>query len=355
MMIEPGNMIRTFEAYRTMRDHLTDNGVLAIWYPRGLDSKGILTKQYVQTLRSLKMNTEAFRNDAEFLILAFRHARAKPPSPAQLGQMLTLGEDSFALTAEFRRLEPQSYPVADDPQFVPITDQKPFLAGNVRYILSMPQVAELCALGIATLAAATCAVWWSLRRRGDPQIPGVSFAGLAGLAFLIGANFLMMEHTLVLTIFRRLYVYDDALALAAIGFLVLSGLGSLLAVNRFRLAFAALAALAMTLLLFLANRLAVYQLFLAMAPLGIASGMFFPAVFEAASRNPVAVFAFDALGAGAAALAATFIPIVWGIDAFLITAGFTFLATVAAATIFYRACSPRPSIARHSAIPAAVA
>ena len=30
MMIEPGNMVRTYEAYRLMRDHLTESGVLAI-------------------------------------------------------------------------------------------------------------------------------------------------------------------------------------------------------------------------------------------------------------------------------------------------------------------------------------
>ena len=72
MMIEPGNMIRTLEAYRLLRDHLTPQGILAIWYPSGLDAQGILTDQYVRTLRTLDMNTVAYRNDFEFLILAFR-------------------------------------------------------------------------------------------------------------------------------------------------------------------------------------------------------------------------------------------------------------------------------------------
>ena len=48
MMIEPGNMVRTLEAHRLLRDHLTDRGVLAIWYPRGLDTRGVLTDQYVR-------------------------------------------------------------------------------------------------------------------------------------------------------------------------------------------------------------------------------------------------------------------------------------------------------------------
>ncbi|MCH2119382.1 MAG: hypothetical protein MK161_17000, partial [Pirellulales bacterium] len=50
MMLEPGNMIRTEDAFRVLRDHLTDNGVLAIWYPAGLDQGNILTSQYVRTL-----------------------------------------------------------------------------------------------------------------------------------------------------------------------------------------------------------------------------------------------------------------------------------------------------------------
>ena len=46
------------------------------------------------------------------------------------------------------------------------------------------------------------------------------------LAVLIGANFLMMEHALILIVFRRIYVYDDAIGAGAIGFLTLAGLGA---------------------------------------------------------------------------------------------------------------------------------
>ena len=227
-MIEPGNMVRTVQAYQTMRDRLTERGMLAIWYPSGLDAKGVLTDQYVRTLRSLGMSTAAYRNKFEFLILAYRDRMTVPPGPAELGELLTMGDESFSTSRLYESVRPMTYPVADDPGFVPITDQKPFLAGNMRYVLSFTQVFQLFSLALGSLAFCGAAVWWGLRHRGDPMIPGRPFPAVAGLAILIGANFLMIEHALVLALFRRIYVFDDALTLGAIGFLTLSGLGSLL-------------------------------------------------------------------------------------------------------------------------------
>jgi hypothetical protein len=140
----------------------------------------------------------------------------------------------------------------------------------------------------------------------------------------------------VLSLFSRLYVYDDALAMGAIGFLALSGLGSLLAVRRLRLAFSILAAVSIAILFVFAERLSIPGLFLALVVPAMATGMFFPALFELAAKNPLAVFAFDAIGAGAAALAATFIPIAWGIATFFTISGIVFLVTVACDTLFHR-------------------
>jgi hypothetical protein len=335
MMIEPGNMVRTFQAYRTMRDRLNARGILAIWYPSGLDTKGILTDQYVRTLRSLGLATEAYRNDFEFLILAFRDAGTSIHSPSDLDQYLIMGKTSYATSAEFQALRPRSYPVADDPDFVPITDQRPFLAGNVRYILSMSQVYQLFAMGGGALGFAGVVVWWALRHGGDPGIPARSFSAVAGFALLIGANFVMVEHTLVLTLFQRLYVYDDVLGMGAIGFLTLSGLGSLLAGPRFRAVFLMAATLGMVVILGTVERLLPLGLVLTFVPVALATGMFFPALFDLATQNPLAVFAFDAVGAGMGALAATFIPIAWGIDTFVTVSGAVFLLTVAVDAWFH--------------------
>ena len=89
------------------------------------------------------------------------------PTVTKLAELLTVGDSSFAGSEEFQAVRPRSYPVDDDPHFVPITDQKPFLAGNVRYILSMTQVVQLFGLAVAYWA-------WPERRSGGACEPGRS-------------------------------------------------------------------------------------------------------------------------------------------------------------------------------------
>jgi hypothetical protein len=224
-------------------------------------------------------------------------------------------------------LRPAIYRVADDAGFVPISDQKPYLAGNVRYVLSVAKVFQLFALAAGVLTLCALAVWFGLRRQGDPKIPGRPFAAVAVLATLIGANFLMIEHTLVLALFWRRYVFDDALTLGAVGFLTLSGVESLLTAPRLRRAIMIAAAVGILGFLCTAERLTMVGALIVSAPIARATGMFFPALFELAAANPLAVFAFDAVGAGLGAIAATFIPIAWGIDMFFIVAGLVFVVT----------------------------
>ena len=79
MMIEPETWSGPYKPTGRCATASTEQGILAIWYPNGLDSKGILTEQYVRTLRSLGMKTEAYRNDVELLILAARDPRRCSP------------------------------------------------------------------------------------------------------------------------------------------------------------------------------------------------------------------------------------------------------------------------------------
>jgi hypothetical protein len=257
------------------------------------------------------------------------------PTPPELTRLFTAEDATLALSKAFEVVRPRNYPVAEDPQFVPITDEKPFLAGNVRYVLSTTQVLQLFGLAGGVLGMVGVAVWRGLRSRGDPEIQGRSFRTVAGLALLIGANFLLMEHSLVLLLFRRFYVYDDALGMGAIGFLTVSGLGSLCASRRVRPWFLIASAVVMAVFLVNAGQLAIWRALIAMVPIALASGMFFPTLFDLASHKPVAVFALDAVGAGWGALLATFIPIVWGITAYFVVAGAVFLATLLADAWFH--------------------
>jgi spermidine synthase len=333
MMIEPGNMVRTYQAYRTMREHLTDSGVLAIWYPRGLDSRGILTDQYVRTLRSLGLRTEAYRNEIEFLILGFRNPVAVVPTEAELAGMLRLG-DSADDPDVLRTLSPHSYAVEDDPLFTPISDRKPFLAGNVRYILSMTQVGLLFGLAGSVVACAGAVLWLGLRRRGDPRLPGRSYAAVTVLALLIGANFLLMEHALVVALFRRIYVYDDALGLGVVSFLTLSGLGSLLTAPAVRPWLVGVALVSLACFLALEGQTSSIGIVFLIAPAALVTGTMFPALFDQTAGNPLAVFAFDAVGSALGALLATFVPLAWGLDTLLAVAGTGFLLTVIVETWF---------------------
>ncbi|MHC4740384.1 MAG: spermine/spermidine synthase domain-containing protein [Planctomycetota bacterium] len=336
MMLEPGNMIRTRQAYQSMMEKLTEDGFLAIWYPWGLDEGGILTSQYVRTLRRLGYRTQAYCNEYEYLILSGRNPEKALPDAEEITEAILVypwleGADD----REKSHIAARPYTVHEDPWYVPVTDEKPFLGGNIRNILSISKVFQLYGFGGAILAAAGLVAVVVLRRRGDPQIAGRSYWSVAGLAFLLGANFLLIEHYLVVALFRRCYVYFDALMLGAISFLVLTGLGSLITGRRLRPIATCIASAAIIVLLVWSRELSATAVIALIAPVALVTGSFFPALFDLAAKNPLAVFALDAIGAGFGALAASLVPITFGLSALLYLAGAIFLVTAAANTLFH--------------------
>ena len=326
MMLEPGNMIRTEDAFRVLRDHLTEDGVLAIWYPVGLDQKMILTEQYVRTLTSpaLGMHVRAYvsydsnlgrAGGDEFLILAVRHESVALPSSDALEKFfLRPTGDDAPLPAR------PSYRVSDvtvdvDPEFRPITDAQPFLAGNVSNILSMPQVYRLFGVVALLLILGGGTVLWKLRRAGNPEITGRSFGQVVLLGGLIGANFLVIEHLVILVLFKHLYLFHDAVVLGAIGFLVVSSLGSILVTPRLRPSLQAISCVLMVLVWLFSGYLDPIWALALLAPAAFVTGSFFPALFDAAAENPLGVFAADAVGAAAGSISAFFLPIAFGFSA----------------------------------------
>jgi len=343
MMLEPGNMIRTLDAFRTLAGHLTERGVLAVWYPKVLDPKGILTEQYVRTLHSpeLAMQTRAYSNDEEFLILATPRGGSLP----RIGELTAFFLSPPSPSAPFPP-NPMAVPVeietGPDPAFFrPITDDQPFLAGNVHNIFSMRQVGTLLALVGGLLALFAALLLGAVRGRGDPKIPGRSSRSVILVSLLVGANFLTMEHYLILSLFQRLYVYHDALVLGAIGFLILTGLGSTLITPRWRPACQWVAGVLLVALLFSHTRVPTWAEILILAPVALVTGSFFPAVFEAAAENPLGVFAADAIGSAIGSLASFFVPIVFGFSSFFAAGTVLFLTTVVATYLFFRGLPPR--------------
>jgi hypothetical protein len=357
MMLEPGNMIRTADAYRTLRDRLTDRGILAIWYPSGLDPKSILTAEYVKTLgeQHLGMKTAAYRSDYEYLILAARDPATRLPDAKDIDAFLTAPDDPSGLPPEtdpFARARPFFVPT--DPDFQPITDDRPFLAGNVRHIFSLKQVYQLFAIVGSILAVAGVSILWALRRGGDPRIPGRSYRQVAALSALIGANFILFEHYVILALFQKIYMFQDALVIGAISFLVISGLGSILIGPRTRTWFQAAAVLLTLPLVFFEKDLSAGMIVALVAPVAFVTGSFFPALFDLAARNPLAVFAMDAVGAAVGSMASFFIPIAFGFSVFFPVAAAVFLATCVATWRFTRGLPPAAAEEGRSAEAAAL-
>ncbi len=346
MMLEPGNMIRTIESYRTLGQRLTDNGILAIWYPSVLDPRTILTEQYMHTLESpeIGLHVRAYRTASEFLILASRNAEALPtlrqvqefyfrPAAVQFGP--ALAPLLVHTPVEVRK-------TWDKATFKPIRDDQPFLAGNIQHIFSLQQVGTLFALVSALMIALGGLLIWLLRKRGDPRIPGRSFPQVVLISLFVGANFLVIEHYLILALFQKLYVYRDALVLGAISFLVITGLGSTFITARMRPLLQVLGGVFILLLLVFHESLSPWANLALLAPVAFVTGSFFPALFEAASDNPLAVFAADSIGAAIGSLASFFIPIVFGFSWFFVFATFMFWATAMVTFLFFRNLSIAP-------------
>ena len=338
MMLEPGNMVRTVDACRTFRDRLTDRGVLAIWYPAGLDPQYVLTEQYIRTFAEagLDMKVRGFLNGAELLILATRLDGGEIPTLEQVRQCIQ-ESDKLPLVGSY--LGDRPLEIEHDWKhafFQPITDDQPFLAGNVRHIFSLRQVVQLFLLVTAAMGVFALGLFLLLRRSGNPQIPGTTYLRVVLVSLLIGANFLVIEHYVILGLFRKQYIYHEALVLGAILFLILSGLGSILITQRWRPVCQLAASLLALVLLFSFSGSPPWVNLLILLPVAFVTGSFFPALFDAAARNPLGVFAADAIGAAAGSLMSFFVPIVFGFDLFFMFATGLFWLTAVCTWLFFR-------------------
>ncbi len=340
MMLEPGNMIRTIEAYETLSERLAERGVLAIWYPSVLDPRTILTEQYMHTLEhpDVGLQVRAYRNRDEFLILAASRTDYLPTLQEVRDFYFQPAVDRFgpSLASFLVDMPVEVERSWDSSSFRPIRDNQPFLAGNVQHIFSLQQVGKLFALVVGLLLAFAWLLLFIVRKKGNPDIPGRSFPQLVLISLFVGANFLVIEHYLILALFNKLYVYRDALVLGAISFLIISGLGSTFITPRLRPTLQFLGGLFILLLLFFHDSLSTWAILALLAPVAFVTGSFFPALFEAAVEKPLGVFAADAIGAAMGSMASFFIPIVFGFSWFFVFATVMFWATAFATFLFFR-------------------
>jgi hypothetical protein len=162
---------------------------------------------------------------------------------------------------------------------------------------------------------------------------------LTVLALFLGANFLLVEHHLVLILFKVSYVFHDALMMGAVIFLILSGIGSMMA-NSYLRKITILVAIGCYVLLTLANPwLPGWMVLGLIIPGAVATGTFFPLLFEKAVKNPLGVFALDAIGAGLGSLLAAAIPILFGFQVYGYIALMVFTGTILTDNWFHRSDS----------------
>lgn len=334
MMLEPGNMTRTLEAYELMKERLTPRGVLAIWYSETLDPKRFLTQQYVDTLRHIGLHASWYENPAEILILSSRISEQSVLSQAQVDAFLKDSGKHFGSDPN-PDMVPRLVRYDGAPNFTPITDDKPFLAGNVVYALSLEQVHKIFAVLVLVLAIISMITAFCLRKPGDPRMTGVPYPVLVVLSFLVGLNFMVMEHSLVTVLFRSNYVFYDSLVIGAVSFLVLTGVGSIFLDRRWRSAGCIVCVLSLAALLIKGHDLPPWAVFSLFAPIAVTLGSFFPSLFESANRNPLIVFAMDAVGAAMGSVFSFFIPIGYGLNRFFTASMVVELVTLASMVWFW--------------------
>ncbi|MEN8176060.1 MAG: hypothetical protein ABFS23_09870 [Pseudomonadota bacterium] len=338
MMLEPGNMIRTIDAFKTLKERLTGRGVLAIWYPGVLDPRGILTEQYMHTAEApeIGLQVRTFRSPGDVLILAAHSTEHLPTIDEVQNFFYEWGGAAMPFPFNLFNAPQEVEKTWESSSFRPIRDEQPFLAGNVQHIFSPEQVGLLFGLTGGLLLLFMGVLFLLLRKRGNPGIPGKSFPQVVLVSLFVGANFLLIEHFLILALFKKLYVYHDAVVLGAISFLVLSGLGSTFISGRWRPVLQFLGAVLILVLLLNHDELSPWVNLALLAPVALVTGSFFPALFEAAAENPLGVFAADAVGAAIGSTASFFIPIVFGFSWFFAFATLMFWVTAVATYLFFR-------------------
>ncbi|MBV9123612.1 MAG: hypothetical protein JO112_09660, partial [Planctomycetes bacterium] len=335
LMLEPGNMIRTIEAFRLLVDHVAPGGSLVIGYDSYLDKEGVLLSQYNQTLRQLGLETYACNQGGgrggSYLLIAFR-SDGTPEQNARRDRARV----ELAKGAEF--VPGEALEVAD---FHPITDDRPYLAGNIRNVLSEDDLRIMGGKlgGVVVLVGLVLVV---LLRHGLARHEGpVRQTVILGLGVLVGANFMLLEYLCVIHLFRYLFIYYDALILAMVAFLTVSGLGSFLVPARALVGTVA-AALGFAALYWWGSAdWGGLTAALLLVPLVLVTGLFFPVLFEQWPAGRLALFAMDAVGAAAGGLVAFFVPMLFGLRAYATVALTVFLLTGLAMLLFLWRRAPR--------------
>ena len=308
LMLEPGNMIRTQESLTLLLSRLTPDGCFFMGYDRALDPDMVLLKQYATTLQRAGAKVVAFEHgnpSIEFALVAFS-PEASPERLAEWNRRIAVVPKMVG-SEPIRRIPDQ---LLIQESFSPVTDDRPYLGGNIRSVLSPENVRSLFYLIAVSLAIVVGLVWWFLPTGTAGSAPAPT---VQGLSVLLGMNFILLEHLVVLEIFRTSYIYADALMLGMVLFLTVTAIGSAVLPQRVIKPAIYLSWIGPAIWLATPTLSGTWIAMAALLVATLVTGNLFPTLFEKNPSSRLHIFALDAFGAAIGAMIAFFVPILFGL------------------------------------------
>ncbi len=327
----------TVEAFASMRDHLTDNGMLAIQRPANFDKFGVLLRQYFRALQDVGMNPYVWLDNPD----AMKGVSAETAGIA--GK--TFGTDPIYFL--FGRRNPQAGEISAKAQqhlksrnffrvddfgtfaYQPKTDNFRLRSDQLFNIFGGTPLTRNLGLLLAVMAFAVIALIVVLRRMFQGQEVHLPFSVVVLLAVLIGMNFLMLQQFVIFSLYRVMAIPMDAVFFGTVGFMVVAGVSGMVLTpyeNRFSMGVliaCVSAALLATAMVAPESAAGIFVV----APLIILTGALFPSVFRGSEKVLLVVFAGDAIGALVGGVIAFLWPIAFGFRSYGVLTVFVFVAT----------------------------
>ncbi len=323
-LYEPSQTLFTLESFKEMKKRLSPNGVVSIYKGSNVDRRGDLVSWYSKGLKEAGFHTDFYylvdREPHSGAVIGYYSlilARNNPYQPEMSPEL-----ESWLFANNIRKTPHESITLGD---YKPIVDDKPFsISAYVNQI--RPGTLEIFGgflLALVVIIGALAMLF--LRKRTGASFPPREFYRVSLLAALIGANFIILENFIIFKLYRYLAIPLDAIFLGTVGFLLISGLGSMF-ISRIPRALLLAAGAALSAVFFLAGgKLSTPAVLLLFLPLVGMTGSFFPSIFIGARERLLSIFVMDAVGSLIGGLISFFVPIFMGFNLFFLLTPIVFL------------------------------
>ncbi|UCD57200.1 MAG: hypothetical protein JSV16_15535 [Candidatus Hydrogenedentota bacterium] len=323
-LYEPSQTLFTLESFKVMKKHLSPDGIVSIYKGSNVDRQGNLVRLYSKGLKEAGFNTNVYYMvDREpqtgavtgyYSLILGRNNPQQPEISPDLERWL-FANNITKLPHESIALE----------NYEPIVDDKPFsISAYVNQI--RPGTLEIfgALLFVLVFLIGAAAVRFLKKQTGE-RFPAHEFHRVCLLAVLVGANFMILENFVIFKLYRYLAIPLDAIFLGTVGFLMITGLGSVSASQIPRIPLITVGAALCGVSLLAGPRLSTPATLLVFLPLVGMTGSFFPSIFIGTRERLLSIFVMDAIGALVGGLISFFVPIFFGFNLFFFLTPLVFL------------------------------